>query len=87
MAELEEVIDKLKAELAAWRRRALEAEAEQRELGEGHNAVASRKRIKELESTNQDLNRRVTVARERVGGLMDRLRFLEDQISVDEQTQ
>ncbi|MFQ6046727.1 MAG: hypothetical protein ACE5PT_10295 [Gemmatimonadales bacterium] len=84
LTELEEVIRHLTDELAAWRRRALRAEAELGELGAEHDALASRERIVELERENEELNQRVERARKRVGALLGRLRFLEEQVATEE---
>lgn len=86
LAELEEVLGKVTGELAAWRRRALQAEASRSEMGADHDAVASRERIVDLESRNGDLESRLDMARERVSELMRRLRFLEEQAAVEEQS-
>ena len=85
LTELETVIRNLANAMATWRRRALKAEAQQTELGVDHDAVAARERIIELEETNADLAARLDAARERVGRLVDRLRFLEEQVGVEEQ--
>lgn len=85
LTELESVIQHLADSMASWRRRALKAEALQTELGVDHDAVASRERIIELEETNGDLEARLEAARERVERLVDRLRFLEEQVGVEEQ--
>jgi chromosome segregation ATPase len=86
IAELEEVLGKLTGELAAWRRRALQAEASRSELGADHDAVASRERIVDLEDRNGDLENRLEQARERVSELLRRLRFLEEQAAVEGQS-
>lgn len=83
---LRDVLGKLTGELAGWRRRALKAEQEQSELGVDHDAVASRERILELESGNRDLDQRLQIARARVEELLARLRFLEEQVVVEEET-
>lgn len=80
LGELEEVIRHLTDELAAWRRRALRAEAE---LGGEHDAVTSRERIVELERENRALEKRVESARKRVSDLLSRLRFLEEQVTME----
>ncbi len=84
LEELRDVLTKLKDELAAWRRRALKAEADQAELGVEHDAVASRERIVDLEAANQELEQRLEAARERVTELLGRLRFLEEQVAIEE---
>lgn len=85
LESLERVIRNLAAEMASWRRRALRAEARQGELGVDHDVVASRERIVELEETNADLESRLNAAGERVERLVDRLRFLEEQVGLEEQ--
>ena len=59
LAELETVIRRLAEELATWRRRALKAEAQRSELGEDHDAVASRSRILDLNGENTELRARL----------------------------
>jgi predicted nucleic acid-binding Zn-ribbon protein len=85
LAELETVIRHLTEELASWRRRALKAEAQRSELGGDHDAVASRERILDLQSRNGELETRLVAARDRVTQLLERLRFLEEQIGREEQ--
>lgn len=82
--ELEAVLRNLTDELAAWRKRALKAEAQRTELGEDHDVVASRERILNLESENHELEQRLETARQRVADLLNRLRFLEEQVAVEE---
>lgn len=82
--ELEEVLKHLTDELAGWRRRALKAEAERVELGVDHDVVATRERIVELEQENRELEERMEHARKRVTALLGRLRFLEEQVTVEE---
>jgi predicted nuclease with TOPRIM domain len=84
LEELKSVIGALTEELASWRRRALKAETQQAELAGGHDAVASRERIVALEGENADLRRRVEAARGRVQELVARLRFLEEQVALEE---
>lgn len=84
LRELEDVLERLKGELAAWRRRALKAEAVRTELGGAHDVVAARERILELEHENRELEVRLDAARERVTELLKRLRFLEEQVAVEE---
>ena len=85
LAELEAIIRNLADEMAAWRRRALKAEALRTELGVDHDAVAARERIIELEESQADLNARLGAARELVEQLADRLSFLEEQVGLEEQ--
>jgi len=83
--ELERVITGLSGELSSWRKRALKAEGEQAALDAGYDAVANRERILELESRNADLELRLTAARDRINELLSRLRFLEEQVAIEEQ--
>src|SRR3954470_24957253 len=81
LKELDEVLRHLEAELASWRRRALSAEAR---LGEsGGSPAEAGPRSKELEDENRALHQRLTHAKGRVGDLLDRLRFLEEQQQVN----
>lgn len=82
--ELEAVLRNLTDELASWRKRALKAEAQRTELGEDHDVVGSRERILNLESENRELEQRLETARQRVADLLNRLRFLEEQVAVEE---
>jgi predicted nucleic acid-binding Zn-ribbon protein len=73
--ELEQVLRLLEGELAAWRRRALQAEARTAELearGDGAAAAA-------VAQENQALHQRLEAARSRVSDLLSRLEFLEQQ--------
>ena len=83
LAELEGVVRHLAEELAGWRRRALKAEADRAEMGGGHDTVASREKVVKLEKENRELKDRVEGARARVGDLLKRLRFLEEQADVE----
>jgi chromosome segregation ATPase len=82
LRELEEVLRLLESELASWRRRALAAEGK---VGEFQQAQARGdevpSQLQALEDENRELEQRVTVARTRVGEMLDRLRFLEQQHS------
>ena len=82
LSELEEVLRLLESELAGWRRRALAAESR---VGDFQRAQARGEEIpsklKELEDENSALAQRVQVAKARVGEMLDRLRFLEQQSS------
>lgn len=86
LSELEEIVKHLSDELASWRHRALTAEVDRKELGVAHDAVAAREQIVGLEGENAVLGERVAVARARVAELLERLRFLEEQIRMQEQT-
>lgn len=84
LGELERVLGHVSEELAAWRRRALTAEAQRSELGAAHDAVATRERILALEAENADLARRLDAARARLADLVSRLQFLEEQVAMEE---
>jgi len=84
LAELETVVGHVSDELSAWRRRALKAESQQGGLGLDHDAIAARARIVELEHANAELTTRLERARERVAALLERLHFLEEQVSLEE---
>ncbi len=82
---LEEVLAHLTDELGAWRRRALRAESVGSEFGAEHDVVAVRERILELEAENTELSGRLQSTRARVSDLLGRLRFLEEQVTMEEQ--
>ena len=84
LSRLEEVLGHLTDELASWRRRALKAEGRRAELGD-YDVVASQERIRELERENAELRRRLSLARDRVEGLLSRLGFIEEQVAIEEQ--
>lgn len=75
LRELEEVLRRLEVELAAWRRRALSAEARVGDfMADGGGA-----RLAELEARNEELAQRLESARTRVDEMLNRLTFLEEQ--------
>lgn len=80
--ELQGVLKSVTDELSAWRRRAQRAEAT---LGQGHDAVAQRERVLDLEAEHRDMQERLEGARAGVEELLKRLRFLEEQMAVEEQ--
>jgi predicted nuclease with TOPRIM domain len=82
--ELRAVLQSLTGELGSWRRRALKAEADQTELGLGHDVVASREQMLSLESQNATLEQRMDAARGRISDLLTRLQFLEEQVAAEE---
>ncbi len=86
LEELKRVLDELTGELSSWRRRALKAEGEREQMGADYDAVATRERILELETENAALVSRLDAARQRVTSLVGRLRFLEEQVSLEEQS-
>jgi len=55
-------------------------------MGIDHDVVASREMITELERDNHEKHYRLGLARERVNGLLARLKFLEQQVDIDEQS-
>ena len=83
--DLERVLRHVSEELAAWRRRALTAEAELQEA-QAHSGVLAgpelkeaRQRVVALETDNQALRQRIDAAKERLRALGARLSFLEQQ--------
>ncbi len=85
LEELREVLSALTSELAAWRRRALTAEAEQAQLQLDPDLVGNRERVVALEAENEELKRRLEATHARVSELIGRLRFLEEQVAIEEQ--
>ena len=73
--ELEHLISALADEMAAWRRRAHEAEAKLKAPAPTSGKAASAA----LERENRDLRERLDAARARTKQLMDKLRFLRQQ--------
>ena len=84
-AELETLVHHLGEELAAFRRRALLAESQLKDAGGSHATKGKgplADRLAELETENATLRTRVTRAEERVRQMMDRLRFLRQQLQI-----
>ena len=84
--ELETLVRHLADELAGFRRRALLAEARLREL-EGKDAQPARQqqrqlaaRCNELEHENAALNGRLQAATVRAGQMLERVRFMRQQV-------
>jgi hypothetical protein len=84
--QLETILRHVADELSTWHSRAIKTETELREQQTHPRAgVASRPdpevraRIADLEQENKQLRQRVEAARVRVGELLARLTFLEDQ--------
>jgi len=77
---LETVIGAVTEEVAAWRRRALKAEAGRAQAGATPDLASARERIQELEDENLELHHRLRAARQRVEDLLARLQFLEEQV-------
>jgi hypothetical protein len=81
--ELETLVRNLGDELAIFRKRALSAESQLKNGsgpvgGKGHEA--SPQRVSELEAENHALHTRLTRAEERVRQMLDRVRFLRQQL-------
>lgn len=80
--ELETLVRHLGEELAGFRRRALLAEAQLKESGQapskGKSAVGDR--MAELEAENRKLHTRLDRAEDRVRQMLDRVRFLRQQL-------
>ena len=74
--ELETLVRSLGEELATFRRRALEAEAKLKDGGHG----ASRSKSGSADSETEQLRTRLARAEERVKQMMDRVRFLRQQV-------
>src|SRR5262245_61870117 len=77
LKELDEVLRHLEAELAAWRRRALSAESRLADTGGGSGSSGTGG--KEVMEENRMLHQRLEGAKTRVGELLERLKFLEQQ--------
>jgi len=86
--ELETLVRHLGEELAVFRRRALSAEAQINDGPRtGHSKSAPRgahgDRLAELETENETLKTRLDRAEDRVRQVMDRVRFLRQQLQAD----
>lgn len=85
LEELEEILGLVTDELASWRARALKAEQDLQALvssapeGAGLSPGVVSARLAELERENADLRARVERAKKRVGELVQRVGFLEQQ--------
>lgn len=80
-AELETLVRSLGEELATFRRRALVAEAQLKESGHATpRSGALGDRLAELDTENTALRNRLSRAEERVRQMMDRVRFLRQQL-------
>jgi phosphate uptake regulator len=80
-AELQQLVRHLGEELAAFRSRALSAEARVRTLVErvGEEGVHATERVAELERENDRLRERLAAAGEQARQMLERLRFLRQQ--------
>ena len=80
--ELDVLVRRLAEELAAFRRRALTAEAKLKELEAHDGGVASLElsaRVTQLEKENERLQGRLETAGTRAKQMLDRVRFLRQQ--------
>ena len=79
--ELETLVRHLGDELAAFRRRALQAEARAKELESASEGMtpAEALRLRKLEEENAELKKRLSSASERTRQMLDRMRFLRQQ--------
>jgi hypothetical protein len=75
--QLETILRHVQEELAAWRTRALKAEADLKDHPAPARGAGPARH--ETEQENKNLKQRVEAARVRVGELLSRLTFLEDQ--------
>jgi hypothetical protein len=80
-AQLGRLVRRLGEELAAYRKRALSAEARIRTVQEEATRVSgtSPQRVLELERANAELSRRLAVARARTEKMLVRVQFLKQQ--------
>jgi len=85
--ELEMLVRHLGEELAAFRRRAIAAEASLKDGTHGAapkgKSAAVGERLTELENENASLRARLERAEDRVGQMMDRVRFLRQQLQTE----
>jgi uncharacterized protein involved in exopolysaccharide biosynthesis len=79
LRELDEVLKHFEHELASWRRRALSAETRLAESGELVPGGDAASRSRDTDDENRVLQQRIAAAKTRVGELLDRMRFLEEQ--------
>ena len=87
--ELETLVRGLGEELAVFRRRALVAEAQLKDAGQPAAAKGKAvlgERLSGLETENAALRARLDRAEERVRQMMDRIRFLRQQLQTQPQT-
>ena len=83
LGELEEAVRQVSDELAIWRKRAHKAEGSTGGPGVAGALLSARERVVELEAENEELRRLIQRARTRVTDLLTRLRFLEEQATVE----
>ena len=80
LAELQVLVRHLGDELAAFRRRALQAEARVKAIdASGGSARVTPERLEKLERENAELRNRLELARGRTRQVLDRVRFLRQQ--------
>lgn len=84
--QLDALVHHLADELAAFRRRALQAESRLKELevagASGDPAAQMGSRIIELEQDNERLREQLDTARQRANQMLDRVRFLRQQATL-----
>lgn len=84
--QLDALVHHLADELAAFRRRALQAESRLKELeaagATGDPTVQMGSRVMELERENERLREQLETARERANQMLDRVRFLRQQATL-----
>lgn len=78
--ELETLVRNLGEELAMFRRRALDAEGKLKDAATGAKARSGAGASSELQAENEVLRTRLARAEERVKQMMDRVRFLRQQV-------
>lgn len=87
--ELETLVRHLGEELATFRRRAIAAEAQLRDAGHaptGGRAASPGEQSSDLAAENEALRKRLAGAEERVRQMMDRVRFLRQQLQTQAPT-
>ncbi len=87
--ELETLVRHLGEELATFRRRAISAEAQLKDAG--HAPISGRgpstgEQSSDLASENEALRKRLAAAEDRVRQMMDRVRFLRQQLQTQAPT-
>jgi hypothetical protein len=85
--ELQVLIHHLADELAGFRRRALAAEARAREMEQASGDAAQpglRERLSQLERENRILHERLEAAASRTQSMLNRVRFLRQQVQGEE---
>ena len=80
--ELESLVRSLGDELTTFRRRALAAESQLKDSGRSGPSTGATPASGDLAAENRELRRRVEHAEQRVRQLMDRVRFLRQQIQL-----